>query len=79
LAEQLPEWRRGTSQHNRETLIHQWVFQMACGYADQDDAATLRTKPVSPWDTVSPERIGGSTPAMIHIGNRCGAIMAAWM
>ena len=41
-----PEWRRGSVQHSRETLVRQRVFQIACGYADQDDADTLRHDPL---------------------------------
>ena len=32
--------------HSRETLVRQRVFQIACGYEDQDDADTLRTDPL---------------------------------
>jgi len=40
------EWRRGPVRHTRETLVRQRVFQIACGYEDQDDADTLRTDPL---------------------------------
>jgi hypothetical protein len=42
----LPEWRRRRGQHALETLVRQRVFQIACGYADQDDADTLRRDPL---------------------------------
>src|ERR671933_709307 len=42
----VPEWRRGRVRHSLETLVRQRVFQLACGYADQDDADTLRTDPL---------------------------------
>jgi hypothetical protein len=42
----IPEWRRGPVRHSRETLVRQRVFQIACGYEDQDDADTLRTDPL---------------------------------
>jgi hypothetical protein len=42
----IPEWRRGPVRHTRETLVRQRVFQIACGYEDQDDADTLRTDPL---------------------------------
>src|SRR5215212_3549368 len=42
----VPEWRRGRVRHTLETLVRQRVFQLACGYADQDDADTLRTDPL---------------------------------
>ncbi len=46
LAAAIPEWRRGPVRHPRETLVRQRVFQIACGYADQNDANTLRTDPL---------------------------------
>jgi Transposase DDE domain group 1 len=46
LAACVPEWRRGPVQHSLETLVRQRVFQIACGYEDQDDADTLRTDPL---------------------------------
>ena len=42
----VPEWRRGPVRHPLETLVRQRVFQIACGYEDQDDADTLRTDPL---------------------------------
>ncbi|HET7770868.1 MAG TPA: IS1380 family transposase [Chloroflexota bacterium] len=42
----VPEWRRGPVRHTLETLVRQRVFQIACGYADQNDAATLRSDPL---------------------------------
>ncbi len=45
-AELIPEWRRGPVRHSLETLVRQRVFQIACGYEDQDDADTLRTDPL---------------------------------
>ncbi len=46
LAACIPEWRTRTGQHDLVTLVRQRVFQLACGYADQDDADTLRTDPL---------------------------------
>jgi hypothetical protein len=46
LAAGVPEWRRGPVRHSLEGLVRQRVFQIACGYADQDDADTLRTDPL---------------------------------
>src|SRR5204862_2088493 len=45
-AAHIPEWRRGRVQHALATLVRQRVFQIACGYADQDDADTLRHDPL---------------------------------
>jgi hypothetical protein len=42
----IPEWRRGPVRHRLETLVRQRVFQIACGYEDQDDADTLRSDPL---------------------------------
>jgi hypothetical protein len=46
LAEQIPDWRRGPVRHSLPTLLRQRIFQIACGYEDQDDADTLRTDPL---------------------------------
>ena len=46
LAAQVPEWRQRTGQHSREELVRQRVYQIACGYEDQDDADTLRHDPL---------------------------------
>src|SRR4051812_22713707 len=46
LAARIPEWRRGPVRHTLETLVRQRVYQIACGYADQNDATTLRTDPL---------------------------------
>jgi hypothetical protein len=46
LAACVPEWRRGHVTHSLETLVRQRVFQIACGYEDQDDADSLRVDPL---------------------------------
>jgi hypothetical protein len=46
LAAVIPDWRRGPVRHSLATLVRQRVFQIACGYEDQDDADTLRTDPL---------------------------------
>ena len=46
LAACIPEWRDGPVRHSLETLVRQRLFQIACGYADQNDATTLRTDPL---------------------------------
>jgi hypothetical protein len=45
LAACVPEWRRRAPRHSREDLVRQRVLQIACGYADQDDADALRADP----------------------------------
>jgi hypothetical protein len=46
LAACVPEWRRGSVRHSLAALVRQRVFQIACGYEDQNDADTLRTDPL---------------------------------
>ncbi len=46
IAHYVPEWRTRTGTHTLDTLVRQRVFQIACGYADQDDADTLRHDPL---------------------------------
>jgi Transposase DDE domain group 1 len=46
LAGCIREWRRGPVRHSLSTLVRQRVFQLACGYEDQDDADTLRADPL---------------------------------
>jgi hypothetical protein len=46
LAACIPEWRRLHIHHALEALVRQRVFQIACGYEDQNDANTLRTAPL---------------------------------
>ena len=46
LAAGVPEWRRGGVRHSLTALVRQRVFQIACGYEDQNDASTLRADPL---------------------------------
>ena len=46
LAAAVPEWRRGPVRHSLGALVRQRVFQIACGYEDQNDADTLRADPL---------------------------------
>jgi hypothetical protein len=46
LAACVPEWRRGHVQHSLTALVRQRVFQIACGYEDQNDADSLRSDPL---------------------------------
>lgn len=48
LAAVVPEWRRRAAsvRHSLGALVRQRVFQIACGYEDQNDADTLRTDPL---------------------------------
>jgi hypothetical protein len=49
LAGQIRDWRRGPVQHTLVSLVRQRVFQITCGYEDQDDADTLRHDPLLKW------------------------------
>src|ERR671933_1854520 len=42
----VPEWRRGPVRHSLAALVRQRVFQIACGYEDQNDADSLRSDPL---------------------------------
>jgi hypothetical protein len=46
MAAAIPDWRRGPVHHTLTALVRQRVFQIACGYADQNDATTLRHDPL---------------------------------
>jgi Transposase DDE domain group 1 len=46
LAACVPEWRGVRVRHTLEDLVRQRVLQIACGYADQDDADALRGDPL---------------------------------
>jgi hypothetical protein len=46
LASVIPDWRRHRGRHDLKTLVTQRVYQIACGYEDQDDADTLRVDPL---------------------------------
>ena len=49
LTDQLREWRRGPVQHALVMLVRQRVFQITCGYEDQNDADALRHDPLLKW------------------------------
>ncbi len=47
IAREVPEWRTGRStRHDLATLVRQRVYQVACGYEDQNDADALRSDPL---------------------------------
>lgn len=46
LAAVIPDWRRHRGRHSLAVLVAQRVYQIACGYEDQDDADTLRFDPL---------------------------------
>ena len=46
IAEHVPEWRGQSVRHSLLTLVRQRVYQIACGYEDQNDADALRKDPL---------------------------------
>jgi len=46
ICECVPEWRTRKGRHSLASLVKQRVFQIACGYEDQNDADTLRQDPL---------------------------------
>jgi hypothetical protein len=46
ISECVPEWRTRKGRHSLEALIRQRVFQIACGYEDQNDPNSLREDPL---------------------------------
>lgn len=45
-AAEIPDWRRRPGRHALVPLIQQRLYQIACGYEDQNDATTLRHDPL---------------------------------
>lgn len=45
-AAQVEDWRQGPVRHALPTLVRQRILQIAAGYPDQNDAATLRHDPL---------------------------------
>ena len=46
IAQHIPEWRGPSIRHSLLSLVRQRVYQIACGYEDQNDAETLRSDPL---------------------------------
>jgi hypothetical protein len=46
ISECVPEWRTRKGRHSLASLVKQRVFQIACGYEDQNDSDTLRQDPL---------------------------------
>jgi hypothetical protein len=45
-AQVIPEWRRRPGRHSLLALVRQRLYQIACGYDDQNDATRLRHDPL---------------------------------
>jgi Transposase DDE domain group 1 len=46
VSEHVPEWRNRKVTHSLASLVRQRVFQIACGYEDQNDSDYLREDPI---------------------------------
>ena len=46
ISRHVPEWRRRKGRHSLASLVRQRVFQIACGYEDQNDSNPLREDPL---------------------------------
>jgi hypothetical protein len=46
MAKHIPEWRSRRGRHSMLSLLKQRVFQIACGYEDQNDSDLLRSDPL---------------------------------
>lgn len=46
ISEHVPEWRKRKGLHSLNSLVRQRVFQIACGYEDQNDSNSLREDPL---------------------------------
>ena len=46
VSECVPEWRKRRGHHSILSLVRQRVFQIACGYEDQNDSDALREDPL---------------------------------
>ena len=46
ISECVPEWRKRQGRHSLASLVRQRVFQIACGYEDQNDSNSLREDPL---------------------------------
>ena len=46
ISECVPEWRNRRGRHPLCSLVRQRIFQIACGYEDQNDSDTLREDPL---------------------------------
>lgn len=46
IAQEVPEWRGPCVRHSLAMLVRQRVYQIACGYEDQNDSDSLRKDPL---------------------------------
>ena len=66
ISECVPEWRKRRGHHSLASLVRQRVFQIACGYEDQNDSDSLREDPLlSRWFAVLRPRADRIWPASL--------------
>jgi Transposase DDE domain group 1 len=65
----VPEWRKRRGRYSLESLVRQRVFQIACGYEDQDDADFLRKDPLLKLSCGSSPQ-SGAEPALLPSDSR---------
>jgi hypothetical protein len=64
ISEHVPEWRKRRGRHSLESLVRQRVFQIACGYEDQDETRTSCAKTPCSSSLAAPcRRAGRTSPA----------------
>jgi hypothetical protein len=76
----IQEWRKREGRHSLVSLVRQRVFQIACGYEDQNDSDSLRGDPLLKMVCGSlPESSGelASQPTMSRLENAVGALAGA--
>ena len=64
IADHVPEWRRRKGRHSPVLLVRQRVFQIACGYEDQNDSNSLRSDPLLKSGEGKPRTASNSKRAM---------------
>jgi hypothetical protein len=76
LAAAIPEWRQGPVRHSLPSLVRQRVFQIACGYPDQNDATRLRHDPLLQLSCEHPGALA-SQPTLSRLDNAADAACCA--
>jgi hypothetical protein len=72
IADHVQEWRRREGRHSRVALVRQRIFQIACGYEDQNDSNSLRFDPLLKLVCGSVPETGGdlgSQPTISRLEN----------
>ena len=73
ISEHIPEWRKRKGLHSLTSLVRPRVFQIACGYEDQNDSNSLREDPLLKVVCGSlPESGSGKLAHLLAPGERGG-------